>query len=75
MQTLGSAIKYAQSTFANRPSKTKIAGNTILASAIAYKNGTIDHSKDNGWMSYDVHRGMMMMMMMMTATFGRRKVN
>jgi len=48
MQTLGSAIKYAQSTFGNGPSKTKIVGNTILASAIAYKNGAIDHYKDNG---------------------------
>lgn len=48
MKTLGSAIKYAQSTFGNRPSKTKIAENTILASAITYKNGAIDHSKNNG---------------------------
>lgn len=48
MQTLGSAIKHAQSTFGNGPSETKMAGNAILASAIAYKNGAIDHYKDNG---------------------------
>jgi len=48
MQTLGSAIKYAQSTFGNRRSKTKIAENTILVSVTVYKNGAIDHSKNNG---------------------------
>lgn len=74
MQTLGSAIKYAQSTFGNRPSETKIVGNMILASAIAYKNGAIDHSKNNGRMSYGVHIGIMMMTIM-TSTFGRREVN
>jgi hypothetical protein len=46
----------------------------ILASAIAYKNGAIDHSKNNGRMSYGVHIGIMMMTIM-TSTFGRREVN
>jgi hypothetical protein len=73
MQTLASAIKDSQSTFGNRQSEIKIAGNKILASAIAYKNRAIDHSKNNGRMGYGVRIGIMVMII--TATFGRWKVN
>jgi hypothetical protein len=56
MQTLGSAIKYSKSTFGNRLPEIKIAANTILASAVAYKNRAIDHSKkqwkDGIWRTY-----------------------
>lgn len=73
MQTLGSAIKYSQSTFGNRQSKIKIAGNTILVSAIAYKSRAIDHSENNGRMGYGIRIGITMMMI--KATFGSWKVN